>query len=78
MGGLHAQVRGRDVVDVGLVEGREDGVVWRQADVVPVRVPLVRAVVARGQAGGGRVGGVLDAYDVVADVSAYIFEIRYI
>lgn len=70
VGGLHAQVRGRDVVDVRLVQGREDRVVWRQADVVPVRVPLVRAVVARGQTGRGWVGGVLDGYDVVADVSA--------
>lgn len=71
VGRLHAQVRRGDVVDVRLVQRREDGVVWRQADVVPVRVPLVRAVVARGEAGCGWVGWILDGYYVVADVSAW-------
>jgi len=34
--GLHAEIRGRDVVNVRLVQGGEDGVVGRQAHVVPV------------------------------------------
>ena len=77
MGRLHAQICGCDIVNVvGLVQGGEDDVVWRQADVVPVRVPLVCPVVVRGEAGGRRVIGVLDSYDVVANISA-LYEVSH-